>query len=261
MLVGFRRQGNLGLGYLAATLEEFGYRVEVVDFEAPASAVVEAVRRLDPVLVGFSLIFQFHVHRFEALARRRCARGRRLPFHDRRPLPEPQQPAETLRLVPQLDSVVPFEGELTLLELVRRHGCRRAWQAIDGLVYADSGELVTKPVAGLLPDLDELPIPTAAVDTTGRSSGAGQAQLIMASRGCARTCSFCSIHMFYRLAPGKVVRTRAAGRGRPRDADAPRRARNATLFLFQDDDFPMRRPHLARAGAGQLLDETRGRQA
>ena len=31
---------------------------------------------------------------------------------------------------------------------------------------------------------------------------------ISGSRGCARTCSFCSIHTFYRAAPGKIVRTR-----------------------------------------------------
>ena len=58
----------------------------------------------------------------------------------------------------------------------------------------------------LIGDLDELPHPHRTVQTRsilGRTS----AQLI-ASRGCARTCSFCSIHLFYRTAPGKVVRTR-----------------------------------------------------
>ena len=69
MLIGFQQQGNLGVGYLAATLEKFGYHVEVVEFETPHDEVLETVRRLDPVVVGFSLIFQFYVHRFEALAR------------------------------------------------------------------------------------------------------------------------------------------------------------------------------------------------
>jgi anaerobic magnesium-protoporphyrin IX monomethyl ester cyclase len=61
---------------------------------------------------------------------------------------------------------------------------------------------------------------------------------ILASRGCARTCSFCSIHMFYRSAPGKVVRTR-----RPAEVVREMRAlyetRGATIFVFQDDDFPL----------------------
>ena len=42
VLVGFHRQGNLGLGYLAATLADRGYRVEVVDFEESPEHVLEA---------------------------------------------------------------------------------------------------------------------------------------------------------------------------------------------------------------------------
>ena len=45
VLIGFKRQGNLGLGYLAATLEVAGYRVEVIDFEEPPAAILDAVRR------------------------------------------------------------------------------------------------------------------------------------------------------------------------------------------------------------------------
>ncbi len=250
VLVGFKRQGNLGLGYLAATLEEFGYRVEVVDFEAPASAVVEAVRRLDPVLVGFSLIFQFHVHRFEALAGRLRAGGVDCHFTIGGHFPS-LSPVETLRLVPQLDTVVTFEGELTLLELVDALSVGASWKDIDGLVYSDRGELVTNRSRALLADLDELPYPHRTVDTRtilGRRS----AQLI-ASRGCARTCSFCSIHMFYRLAPGKVVRTRAPAEV-AREMRMLHDERDATLFLFQDDDFPIFGPAWHR-WCRELLDE------
>ena len=61
---------------------------------------------------------------------------------------------------------------------------------------------------------------------------------LLASRGCARTCSFCSIHVFYRSAPGKVVRTR-------KPAEVVREMRylydehDIRIFLFQDDDFPL----------------------
>jgi hypothetical protein len=61
---------------------------------------------------------------------------------------------------------------------------------------------------------------------------------ILASRGCARTCSFCSIHTFYRAAPGKIVRTR-----KPVEVVREMRwlheTRGITIFLFQDDDFPL----------------------
>ena len=235
VLIGFKEQGNLGLGYLAATLEEVGYHVEVLDFEAPDAETLATIRRLDPVVVGFSLIFQFYVHRFEELTSYLRASGVRCHFTMGGHFPS-LSPAETLQLVPQLDSVARFEGELTLLELCDRIGLGQDWRDVEGLAYLDRGELVLTPMRPLLPDLDELPRPHPTVDTRP-ILGRKVAQMI-ASRGCARTCSFCSIHMFYRLAPGKVVRTRAPAEV----ADEMRYLLDevgATVVLFQDDDFPM----------------------
>jgi radical SAM superfamily enzyme YgiQ (UPF0313 family) len=193
------------------------------------------VRKADPVLVGFSLIFQFHIRRFEALARYLRAGGVDCHFTIGGHFPS-LSPVETLRLMPQLDSVVAFEGELTLLELVDALGLGHPWQSIDGIVRREGADVVHNTPRALLADLDELPFPHRTVDTRA-ILGRNAAQLI-ASRGCARTCSFCSIHMFYRLAPGKVVRTR-----RPAEVAREMRYlyddRGATIFLFQDDDFPI----------------------
>lgn len=250
VLVGFKQQGNLGLGYLGATLERYGYPVELVDFEDPPESILAAVRRRDPVLVGFSLIFQFYVHRYEALARYLRANGVDCHFTIGGHFPS-LSPEETLALVPELDSIVRFEGEVTLLELVDLLSLGRPWESVEGIVYREGSEAVSTPSRPLLADLDELPFPHRMVDTRailGRTS----AQLI-ASRGCARTCSFCSIHMFYRLAPGKVVRTR-------RPAEVAREMRmlhdeqRATIFLFQDDDFPIFGPAWHR-WCRELLEE------
>jgi radical SAM superfamily enzyme YgiQ (UPF0313 family) len=235
VLVGFKRQGNLGLGYLAATLSMQGYRVEVVDFEDPKELILAIIESVDPVLVGFSLIFQFYVDRFEALAAYLRQNGVTCHFTMGGHFPS-LSPEQTLRLVPELDSVVRFEGELTLLELVDVLSLDRPWRAVPGIVHRSGDRVVETVLRPLLPDLDELPHPHRVVDTRpilGRTS----AQLI-ASRGCIRTCSFCSIHMFYREAPGKVVRTR-------RPAEVAREMRmlyeelGATILLFQDDDFPI----------------------
>src|SRR5215470_13061893 len=64
MLIGFQRQANLGLGYLAATLRSFGYRVEVLDFEQDRREILAAAKAADPILIGFSLIFQFYIDQF-----------------------------------------------------------------------------------------------------------------------------------------------------------------------------------------------------
>ena len=63
------------------------------------------------------------------------------------------------------------------------------------------------------------------------------------------TCSFCSIHTFYRNAPGKVVRTRNPARV----VEEMRwlwKARGISIFLFQDDDF-LAEAH-RRQAAGEL---------
>jgi len=235
VLVGFRRAGNLGLGYLASTLRARGYRVELLEFESDPETILAAVRRLDPILVGFSLIFQFYVYRYAVLIRRLRGQGVAAHFTMGGHFPTLSS-AHTLELVPELDSVVRFEGELTLLELVDALSLGQDWRAIAGLAWRNGTEVVATPLRPLLHDLDELPYPDRSVEppmTLGR-----RVVQMLASRGCIRTCSFCSIHMFYRSAPGKVVRTR-----RPAEVAREMRhlydAHGATVFSFQDDDFPV----------------------
>lgn len=113
---------------------------------------------------------------------------------------------EALAFIPELDSVVRFEGEETFLELADLIGQGRDWREIQGIAYRQQGAIQTNPLRPLIEDLDKLPYPDRSFDP-GMVLG-HYIFPILASRGCARTCSFCSIHMFYRSAPGKVVRTR-----------------------------------------------------
>lgn len=234
-LIGFKRQGNLGLGYLASTLRARGYRVDILDFEEEFETVLARIKAIDPVIVGFSLIFQFYVFRFEELARRLRAHGVTAHFTMGGHFPS-LSPQHALELVPELDSVVRFEGELTLLELADRLTTGREWRSVQGIAYREDGKLVATPLRPLIHDLDEYPYPEREIQPyviLGRA-----VTQMLASRGCARTCSFCSIHMFYRSAPGKVVRTR-----RPaeivREMKELHLSQGATIFLFQDDDFPV----------------------
>jgi radical SAM superfamily enzyme YgiQ (UPF0313 family) len=234
-LIGFKRQGNLGLGYLASTLRARNYHVEVLDFEDEFESILDSVKRLNPVIVGFSLIFQFYVFRFEELARRLRTCGVQAHFTMGGHFPSLSY-QHALELVPQLDSVVRFEGELTLLELADCITTGQDWRSIQGIAYRQEGQTVTTPLRPLIRDLDEYPYPDREIQPhiiLGRP-----VMQMLASRGCARTCSFCSIHMFYRSAPGKVVRTRKpaeiAG-----EMKALHVAQGTTIFLFQDDDFPV----------------------
>lgn len=250
MLVGFREQENLGLGYLTSTLRSYGYRVEVFDFQEDRTNILEAVRALKPILIGFSLIFQFYIDRFGSLVR--YLRDRGIDCHFTMGGHFPSLSYEpTLELIPELDSVVRFEGELTLLDLVDLLSTGQDWRNIRGIAYRQGGEVIATPSRPLIQDLDQLPYPERSLAPRALL---GRATMpLLASRGCIRTCSFCSIHVFYRSVPGKVVRTRNPAQV-VREMRMLHSERGITIFLFQDDDFPVFGP-VWRRWAKEFVDE------
>lgn len=253
MLIGFQQEANLGIGYLAATLRAAGYRVEIFDFQIEREEILEAARRLNPLLIGFSLIFQYFVDRFGSLAR--YLRENEIACHFTIGGHFPSLSHEhTLEIIPDLDSVVRFEGELTLLELCDVLGRGEEWRGIEGLAYRSNGEILTTPMRHLIHDLDDLPYPDRSYRDTailGR-----KITPLLASRGCARTCSFCSIHMFYRIAPGKVVRTRNPAKV-VEEMKRLHEERGTRIYLFQDDDFPLFGPAWRR-WTREFLEELHG---
>jgi radical SAM superfamily enzyme YgiQ (UPF0313 family) len=140
---------------------------------------------------------------------------------------------------------------MTLIELVDLVGAGEEWRGIEGIAHRRGGETVANKLRALVHDLDDLPYPERSYKpdaVLGR-----KVMPLLASRGCARTCSFCSIHVFYRSAPGKVVRIR-------KPVEVVREMRmlydqdGVTVFLFQDDDFPLFGKKW-RAWAGEFVDE------
>lgn len=236
MLIGFQEQANLGLGYLAATLRREGYRVAVFDFEQEPKRILATAKSLNPVLIGFSLIFQFYVDRFGALICYLRDNGVTCHFTMGGHFPSLSY-QHTIELIPELDSVVRFEGEETLLEMIDRLSSGDDWHDIMGIAYRKGDEIVATALRPLVRDLDWLPYPErdACPGTTilGR-----RAIPLLASRGCIRTCSCCSIHVFYRVAPGKVVRTRKPAKV-VEEMRLLYERDGITIFLFQDDDFPV----------------------
>jgi radical SAM superfamily enzyme YgiQ (UPF0313 family) len=235
VLVGFLEQENLGLGYLAATLRREGRQVTIVDFQEDHRTILEIIRREQPIVVGFSLIFQFYVHRFGDLIRYLRANGVACHFTIGGHFPSLSY-QHTLELIPELDSVVRFEGEATLVELVDTIEADGDWRFLLGIAFKSGGEVMANALRPLVRDLDDLPYPERSyrpMSVLGR-----KALPILASRGCVRTCSFCSIHVFYRSAPGKVVRTRKPAEI-VREMRMLHDERGITIFLFQDDDFPL----------------------
>lgn len=234
-MIGYQDQGNLGMGYLAAVLERHGYAATMIDVRDGAASIAERLLRRQPLVVGFSLIFQFFLPQFRQLAIDLRAAGVISHFtigghypslcHD-----------ELLANFPEIDSVVRYEGEETLLELADRLRAGQPWQDIGGIAFVQDGAVVATEPRALVADLDSLPFPVRPYEPE-RIAGFPTLP-VLASRGCVRRCSFCSIHTFYRTAPGKVVRVRKPARV-IEEMSQLYDQHGVRVFLFQDDDFPL----------------------
>jgi anaerobic magnesium-protoporphyrin IX monomethyl ester cyclase len=235
VLVGYQDQGNLGMGYLAAVLQRHGCAVEMLDIRDGAERLAERIAARQPLVVGFSLIFQFFLPQFRKVAAHLRAAGIKSHFtigghyaslcHD-----------ELLTNFPEIDSVVRYEGEETLIELVDRLRAGQDWRGISGIAYLRDGEVVATQARPLVQDLDALPFPYRPYGP--EHIGGFPTLPLLASRGCIRRCSFCSIHTFYRTAPGKVVRVRKPEKVIEEMLQLYRE-HGVRVFLFQDDDFPL----------------------
>ncbi len=261
LLVGYENQENIGLRSILAYLSAHGYKAALVPFFPGRHAdVLEAIRQFCPRLVGFSLIFQYTLDEFNQLIHYLRNNGVKAHFTSGGHFPS-LRPEETLELLPGLDSVVRFEGELTLTELLDRLNQPNCWGSIQSLAFRNGTKVVLTPPRPLIEDLDSLPPiyrdePRLAGNEVGMAS-------ILASRGCLFNCSFCSIRQFYGSVPGALRRSRSP----EAVVDEMRMLfteNGIRLFIFQDDDFAARTPHqrkwlqafltaLAKAGLADKL--------
>jgi anaerobic magnesium-protoporphyrin IX monomethyl ester cyclase len=234
VLVGFEDQDNLGLRYLAATLRASGADVRMVGFSEDPAPVLAAVRDLNPVVVGFSLIFQYMVPRFEELLERLRAAGVNVHFTVGGHYAS-FEPAATLAAMPALDSIVRYEGEDTLVELATTLSSGGDWRAVPGLAFrgAESAMQTSAPRVGGK-DLDAIPWPDRA-DLTYDPVRL-DAAAILGSRGCPWRCSFCSIVTFYEGNGTKGRRFRDPIQIVD-EIEFLHREKGTRILLWQDDDF------------------------
>jgi anaerobic magnesium-protoporphyrin IX monomethyl ester cyclase len=239
LLVGAELEENLALRYLASALEARGHTCTFASFDRSAdrNAVVEAVKRERPGVVGMSMTFQFRAREFGALAGALRAEGFRGHITVGGHFPTFAY-REVLDAFPAIDTVVRHEGEETLPELCESlalGGGAERLSAIRGLAWREAGgRVVANDTRPLIADLDSLPFP--------KRFGEPQMHLgipaafIVGSRGCYGHCTFCCIHAYLRAAGGPKYRLRSADNVAAEMADL-RHTRGARMFVFHDDDF------------------------
>jgi radical SAM superfamily enzyme YgiQ (UPF0313 family) len=249
LLVGFQDQDNLGLRYLLSSVQKAGFTGQIVTYHSDPERLLEVVRDNPPTIIGFSLIFQYMAPDFarvihalrDAGVSAHMTIGGHYPSFDY---------AEVLRRMPGLDSIVRFEGEQTLVELLQKITAGEEWHGITGIAFRRSEEIVANPLRPAMTELDVLP-PPYRVDIDYSAHELPTAS-ILGSRGCPWDCSFCSIRPFYEAQDGPLRRLRKP-EAIVEEICSLHRDRQVPVVLFQDDDF-LAGGLRAREWAGQIAD-------
>jgi len=226
----------LGLGYLAAYLEQNDFEVNVIDCQVTypsAKKLAADLVKLKPDVVGVTsatLTFKtgLEVIKIARETLPNCLTvmgGPHATVLDVRTMQEPGAP----------DLVVRGEGEQTLLELVELVSTSnlKDISKVNGITYKHDGKIVRTQDREFIRNLDELPHPAYKhFDLSGYKLGGKNYLPIITSRGCPFNCAFCLASdmcgkEFRARSPKKVVD----------ELEWLRDEHGADAFAFYDDTF------------------------
>ena len=236
-LIGAELEENLGLRYIASSLEAKGHCVAIVPFNSPRdmdSAVKQTIA-FAPDIAGLSMVFTSRAREFCDLAARLREAGFRGHLIAGGPFAS-FNCEKVLNDFPAFDSVALGEGEELMCNLA---SSLDRLDAVPGLCYRGvEGQLRTNPATGNADKLDDLPWPKR---TTFHSYFDKPIASILTSRGCWRECAFCSINAWYERGGGKKFRIRSVANIVAEIADLYHR-HGVRIFNFQDDNFFLPNP-------------------
>jgi anaerobic magnesium-protoporphyrin IX monomethyl ester cyclase len=207
------QQIPLGVLYLASSLTEAGYLVEVIDAEVEglsAPEILERVREYGPDYIGISsTTVAFH----------RALEAAELFKQDRGETPiivgGPHVSADVRGAMSNeaFDYAVVGEGEETIVELLDSLAEGRPPQSVAGIAFRDErGDLVVNPPREYIGDIDSIPFPAYDLirDIASYVPPPSNYRTLpvinmITSRGCPSHCTFCDRSVF-----GQKYRQRSA---------------------------------------------------
>lgn len=226
----------LGIGYLAAVLEQEGYQVDVVDCQTtrPSQEVLEEkFRNLNPDIIGVTSATVTYLPALDVLKTAKNAvpnaltlmGGPHVTVLDQQALAESNN----------IDIVVRGEGEHTMLDLARlvSEDNLKNLSQVQGITFRKNSQVIQTPDRPFMTDIDSLPHPAHHKFDTNLYKLFGVNYMpIITSRGCPSACTFCLAskmcgHSFRGRSPTKVVD----------ELEWLRDEFNAGAFAFYDDTF------------------------
>ena len=202
------RRPQLGFQYLSAVLEQAGYKVEIWDQSFSYfsfNTFLDQIKSGDYLFVGFyaadsmlAKICQYIEDIKQSYDINIVVGGPGTMY----PRPYLKAGADVLCI---------GEGEVTVLEIVDYLNGNRTRRDMKGVCWMDEGQVVYAPPQNLIQDMDSIPFPDRTkIDVRSYHdyyiyNMRTPYVTMMAARGCAYQCSFCTSHEVWR----KKVRTRS----------------------------------------------------
>lgn len=194
-----------GLGILSAVLQKAGHQTSLIHITRPAVDENDILRRIETQLPGL-LAFSCTTFAFPLAARIAQRVKQVLPnlttlFGGVHPTLAPEDAINT----PGVDILCRGEGEYPLLDLVRALETSSDFTRIPGLWVRNGDTIHQNPIRPLIQDLDALPF--ADRDLFDYANMCWEKQgwaIVMMSRGCAYSCTYCANHAVKKLHEGEV---------------------------------------------------------
>jgi anaerobic magnesium-protoporphyrin IX monomethyl ester cyclase len=194
----------LGLQYIAAPLLDAGLAVSILDLdimgpEAHDQVLLETLRQCNPRIIGVTSLSNSFASARQIFQIAKAARPEILTVLGG--IHATVLSDSLLLNDPDIDVIVRGEGEMTFAELVGNHFAGRSFDGIPGISFRKGNQIVHQADRPLCRDLDDLPLPAHHLV----ENSSYRTRSISSSRGCAHSCTFCSIQALYH----RVVRTRS----------------------------------------------------
>ena len=230
---------SLGIGYMAAVLEEHGYDVDVLDasaLELTYDEIGDEILKRNPDIVSISALTPTIGVALDSADKIKQVKPDTVVvlggYH-------PTFEYKSVLEEPSVDVVVRGEGEYTFLDLVQTIERGGDLANVEGLAFHDESDssLTVTPDRPIIQDLDELPFPAFHLFPMEKYKILNittNVATIITTRGCPMKCSFCSSAALH----GDHLRRRSYENVCD-EIEVRLREQNIDTIAFMDDTFTL----------------------
>jgi len=243
---------NLGIEYVSAYLKSAGHKTSIV-FEPGLfgsffayntlaqklfsfkKEIIRKVAMLKPDIVAFSVISDNYAWACESAREIKKRLGVPVVFGGIHPSSVPEQVIKE----DFVDFIIIGEGEEAFLELVVSLEDKKQFGHIKNLVYKSNGKTMINSLRPPLQNLDRLPFPDKDIFFNEYAGLINTAYTIVASRGCAFSCSYCVNSVINRIYPNGAYYRKRSVDNVIKELEWAKERYQIQKVTFYDDDFTL----------------------